>query len=86
MTALFSDVYGTGRGLLDGWRSARYDTSPQRPVKRFIHIRKKVCVNAALLVVINSQRLYCCTFDELLRDLRWKARWRPWVEESTPPQ
>lgn len=36
-------------------------------------------------VVINSQHLYCCTFDELLRDLRWKARWRPWVKESTPP-
>jgi hypothetical protein len=37
-------------------------------------------------VVINSQHLYCCTFEELLRDLRWRARWRPWVRESTPPQ
>jgi hypothetical protein len=36
-------------------------------------------------VVINSQHLYCCTFEELLRDLRWRARWRPWVREITPP-
>lgn len=36
-------------------------------------------------VVINSQHLYCCTFDELLRDLRWRARWRPWIQEITPP-
>ncbi len=37
-------------------------------------------------VVINSQHLYCCTFDELLRDLRWKARWHPWVREIAPPR
>lgn len=36
-------------------------------------------------VVINSQHLYCCTFDELLRDLRWRARWHPWVRQSQPP-
>ncbi|HVA88614.1 MAG TPA: Shedu immune nuclease family protein [Chloroflexota bacterium] len=24
-------------------------------------------------VIINSQHLYCCTFEELLRDLRWRA-------------
>jgi Domain of unknown function (DUF4263) len=36
-------------------------------------------------VVINSQHLYCCTFEELLRDLRWWARWRPWIREITPP-
>lgn len=36
-------------------------------------------------VVINSQHLYCCTFDELLRDLRWRARWQPWVRGSTQP-
>jgi len=36
-------------------------------------------------VVINSQHLYCCTFDELLRDLRWRTRWRPWVQGSVPP-
>jgi len=34
-------------------------------------------------VVINSQHLYCCTFDELLRDLRWRARWQPWVQGSS---
>lgn len=36
-------------------------------------------------VVINSQHLYCCTFDELLRDLRWRARWHPWIRTVTPP-
>ncbi len=34
---------------------------------------------------ILPQHLYCCTFDELLRDLRWKARWHPWVREIAPP-
>lgn len=37
-------------------------------------------------VVIDSQHFYCCTFDELLRDLRWRARWRPWVERGAPPR
>lgn len=36
-------------------------------------------------VVINSQHLYCCTFEELVRDLRWKARWRPWIQEGASP-
>jgi hypothetical protein len=36
--------------------------------------------------IINSQHLYCCTFDELLRDLRWRARWHPWVREARPPE
>jgi Domain of unknown function (DUF4263) len=36
-------------------------------------------------VVINSQHLYCCTFDELVRDLRWRVRWRPWIQEGASP-
>ncbi len=37
-------------------------------------------------VVVNSQHLYCCTFDELLRDLRWRSQWSPWARTLPAPE
>jgi len=37
-------------------------------------------------VVINSQHLHCCTFDELLRDLRWEARLDQWPRQTQSPK
>lgn len=35
-------------------------------------------------VVIHSQHLHCCTYDELLRDLRWEAHWERWPRQLRP--
>jgi hypothetical protein len=37
-------------------------------------------------VIANSQHMYCCTFDELLRDLRWRGRWSPWARSVPEPE
>ena len=37
-------------------------------------------------VVVDSHQLYCCTFDELVGDLRWRARWHPWPRTVPMPR